>query len=136
MWQCPTCGRSFKKKNQNHYCQDGPRSVTDYIAAQPEPVQALLNQIRDTLRQALPEASERISWQMPTYWQNRNLIHFAAFKNHIGIYPGDQAIARFADELAGYRTSKGAWQIPIGEAMPLHLIARIARWCATEENHG
>ena len=136
MWQCPSCGRSFKKQNQNHFCPTGPQSVTDYIAAQPEPVQVLLNQVRDTLRQALPEASERISWQMPTFWQSRNIIHFAVFKSHIGIYPGDQAIAHFAAELAGYKTSKGAWQIPIGETVPLHLIARIARWCATEENHG
>ena len=135
MWQCPTCGRSFKKKNQNHFCQDGPRSVTDYIAAQPEPVQVLLNQIRDTLRQALPEASERISWQMPTYWQGKNIIHFAAHTKHVGLYPGPDAIEHFAGELEGFSRSKGAIQFPYDRELPLDLIGRIAAWCKETGHH-
>lgn len=129
MWKCPKCGRSFKNQYQDHYCGEAPETIDSYIAAQPEGVRPLLDQIRGTLRSALPDAQERISWRMPTFWKGRNIIHFAAFKNHIGLYPGDKAIKFFADRLTAYKTSKGAVQIPYSEPLPLELIAEIAKWC-------
>lgn len=94
-----------------------PKTVDVYIAAQPESVQPFLNQVRDTIRAVLPEAQERISWSMPTYWNKHNIIHFAAFKNHIGLYPGPKAIENFADRLIDYKTSKGAVQLPYSKRL-------------------
>ena len=66
MWTCPNCGREFKRAQQNHYCGKAPETVEAYIAAQPEDIQPILRQLRDTLRQSLPEAEERIAWSMPS----------------------------------------------------------------------
>ena len=106
-----------------------------YIAAQPESVQPFLNQVRDTIRAVLPDAQERISWSMPTYWNKHNIIHFAAFKMHIGLYPGPKAIENFADRLTEYKTSKGAVQLPYSKPLPLDLIADIAIWCNKTGDH-
>jgi uncharacterized protein YdhG (YjbR/CyaY superfamily) len=129
MWQCPKCGRKFKKQNQEHFCTEKPKTIDEYILEQPETVQSLLNQVRDTICAAIPDAEQRISWSMPTFWKNQNIIHFAAFKNHIGLYPGDKAMVHFADRLAEYKTSKGATQLPYSKPLPLNLIAEIAIWC-------
>ena len=136
MWQCPQCGRSFKKQNQDHFCVDAPMTIDAYIALQPEAIRPILNQVRDTIRQALPEASEKISWQMPTFWKKINIIHFAAFKKHVGIFPGSEAMEHFADRLTEYKTSKGAWQLPYDKPLPLDLITEMAKWCyETGNNH-
>ncbi len=136
MWQCPKCLRWFETREQSHFCQDAPKTIDDYIALQPESVQPVLHQIRDTIRTALPDAEERISWRMPTYWRKRNIIHFAAFSRHIGLYPGDKAVAHFSERLTGYKTSKGTIQFPYNKPMPLELIAEIAKWCLeTCNNH-
>ena len=127
MWTCPSCGRSFQKNNQDHYCEP----VTDidaYIAAQPEAVQSTLQDIRATIYAAAPDASEKISWQMPTFWQGGNLIHFAAFKKHVGLYPGPDAVVAFADRLKDYRTSKGAIQLPLNKPIDHQLITDIVAW--------
>lgn len=135
MWQCPACGRNFQNTNQDHYCGEPPKTIDAYIGAQPEHVRPLLNRVRDTLHAALPDAQERISWRMPTYWKGRNVIHFAAFKAHIGLYPGEQAMVEFADRLTAYKTSRGAIQIPYDKPLPLDLIAEIAKWCYETGNH-
>jgi uncharacterized protein YdhG (YjbR/CyaY superfamily) len=135
MWHCPKCGREFKKQNQAHFCGEPPKTIDEYIAAQPESVQPTLNQVRDSLRAVLPHAQERISWGMPTYWDKHNIIHFAAFKKHIGLCPGDKAIVNFADRLTEYKTSKGAVQLPYSKQLPLELIAEIAKWCNETGNH-
>ena len=106
-----------------------PKSVDEYIAWQEESVQLLLIQIRDTIRKAIPDATEKISWGMPTYKKKHNLIHFAVAKKHIGIYPGDEAVVHFAEELTGYSFDKGNIRIPKKEPLPLDLIKRIAVWC-------
>lgn len=135
MWKCPKCGREFENADQSHFCGDKPKTIDEYVSAQPVSVQPLLNQVQNTLREALPEAEERISWSMPTYWKHRNIIHFAAFKKHIGIYPGSEAIVHFADRLAEYKTSKGAVQFQFDKPLPLMLIAEIAKWCYETGNH-
>jgi len=127
-WKCPKCGRTFSRQQQDHYCVK-PQNIDEYIAAQDESVQPRLREVRAVLRDALPEAEERISWSMPTYWKGKNLIHFAAFKKHLGIYPGDEAIAAFADELADYKTSKGAIRLPYDRELPAELLTRLAGWC-------
>ena len=102
--------------------------IDEYIQAQDEAIRGRLILIRDAIRSAIPDAEERISWSMPTYWKGRNIIHFAAFKNHIGIYPGGDATVAFAEKLTDYKTSKGAIQLPNNTELPLELIAEIARW--------
>lgn len=73
-------------------------------------------------------AKEKMSWQMPTFWQTENLIHFAAFKNHIGIYPGGEATAVFAERLTDYKVSKGTIQLHLNKPIPYDLIEDITRW--------
>jgi uncharacterized protein YdhG (YjbR/CyaY superfamily) len=105
-------------------------SIDSYISAQAEAVQPLLKSVLKTLRKALPTATEKISWQMPTFWKGQNLIHFAAQKNHLGIYPGAEAMEHFSPRLTDYKTSKGAAQFPyktFGDEQ-LALIAEIAAW--------
>jgi uncharacterized protein YdhG (YjbR/CyaY superfamily) len=128
MWKCPKCGREFSKKNQDHYCIK-PQTIDDYIAAQEESIRPRLKQLRSIIHGAIPEAQEKISWSMPTYWKRKNLIHFAAFKKHIGLYPGDEATSVFADKLADFEVNKGTIRLPHDRDLPEKLIADIAKWC-------
>ena len=134
MWVCPKCGRSFKNRNQSHYCGPKPATIDAYISAQPKEIQPVLNAVRDTIRAALPDAEERMAWSMPTYWKEYNLIHFAANKNHLGLYAGAEAVDAFAGRLAGYKTNKGTIQFPYAQPVPLGLIAEIAAWCWQAQN--
>ena len=127
-WKCPKCGREFSKQGQSHYCEK-PQTIDEYIAVQDEAVRPKLNDVRAILRSALPDAQERISWSMPTYWKGQNLIHFAASKKHIGIYPGGEATTVFAEELAGIDVSKGTIRLPYDKELPAELIKKIAVWC-------
>lgn len=129
MWKCPKCQREFKNQSQSHFCGEKENNIDEYIAEQPEEIQDLLNQVRDTIRSAIPDAEEHISWRMPTFWKKQNIIHFASFKNHMGIYPGDKAIEHFQEKLTEYKTSKGALQLPYSKPLPLELIAEITKWC-------
>lgn len=108
--------------------QRAAETVDDYLAGKPQEVRPALQAIRCTIRDAAPDSVERIAWGMPTYWQGKNIIHFAAFKHHIGIYPGPEAIAAFADRLADYRTSKGAIQLPLDGEVDQELIADLVKW--------
>lgn len=83
------------------------------------------------IKAGIPEAMEKISWSMPTYyWRGRSLIQFAASKRHLGLYPGPEAVAAFAERLTEFKTSKGAIQFPYDKPLPLELISEIAEWCA------
>ena len=127
-WKCPKCGRMFARRDQSHYCEK-PGTVDEYIAAQDEAVQPKLNALRAILRAALPNAQECISWSMPTYRRGRNLIHFAASRKHIGLYPGEEAVAFFAQEMTDLDVSKGTIRLPYDRDLPADLITRIAGWC-------
>ena len=131
MWKCPKCGREFSRQNQDHYCVK-PETIDAYIAMQDEAVQPRLREVRDILRAALPGAQERMSWSMPTFWKGRNIIHFAASKKHLGLYPGGEATAVFADRLTGFDVSKGTIRLPYDKPLPVALIADIARWCLSQ----
>ena len=128
MWKCPKCNKEFKNTNQNHSCTDKPASVDGYIAAQPEEVQPILQKVREVIRDAAPNAKEKISWQMPTYWQDENLIHFSTHKNHISIHPGAIEKIPFQDRLTGYEMSKGSIQFPHDKPIDYDLVADITRW--------
>ena len=103
-------------------------TIREYIDSQEESIRPRLNAFYDTIRAAIPEAEERISWGMPTFWKGRNIIHFAPAKAHIGLYPGAEAVVFFAPRLMEYKTSKGAIQLPNDRELPLGLVADIARW--------
>ena len=105
-----------------------PTNIDEYISGFAPDVQKMLEQVRATIQKAAPGATEAIKYAMPTFVLNGNLIHFAAFKNHIGIYPAPVAIKAFEKDFARYKTSKGAVQLPLGEPMPLSLIAKVTRF--------
>ncbi len=134
MWKCPRCGREFKNKDQSHYCGEKPKTIDEYILSQDADKQEDLLFIRQILRDALPEAEERISWSMPTFWKKHNILHFAASKRHIGLYPGPEAVLHFAEELQDYKTDKGTIRIPYGK-VDAALIEKIAKWCWETGNH-
>ena len=94
-----------------------------------------MKEIRNAIHAALPEAEERISWSMPTFWKGKNIIQFAGFKKHIGLYPGPEAVMEFSERLKEYKTSKGTVQIPYSKPLPLDLIQDIAGWCCETGNH-
>ena len=137
MWKCPKCGRTFKKENQSHFCGKAPATIDEYILSQDEEIRGQLQSVREVIREKLPDATEKISWSMPTYWKEYNIIHFAAQKKHIGLYPGPEAVTHFAERLdqAGFKYSKGSIQIPYSDELPLDLIAEIAGWCRDTGNH-
>jgi len=108
--------------------------IEQYIDGQAEAVQAPLRELYVALKAALPQAQERISYQMPTFWQGRNLIHFAAFRRWLGLFPGGEATTVFADRLIGYSTSKGDIRIPYGQPLPVSLVQDIARWCEAKNS--
>ncbi len=107
--------------------------INEYISEFPEEIKEILEQIRETIRQAAPEAKEAIKYGMPTFVLNGNLVHFAAFKNHIGFYPAPSGIDAYIDELAAYRTGKGTIQFPINQPIPYDLIAKVVKF-RVEEN--
>lgn len=127
-WICPKCGREFRRTNQDHYCEK-PQSIDAYIAAQDEAVRPRLQRLRRIIQEAIPDAEERISWSMPTFWKGTNLIHFAVFQKHISIYPGEATAAAFAGQLTGFDVRKGTIRLYHDQELPEALIREIAKWC-------
>lgn len=105
--------------------QPAPKTIDEYIAGFPQDVQVLLEQVRQTIRAAAPEAEETIKYQMPTFMLNGNLVYFAAFKKHIGFYPIPSGIDAFKEELSRYEGGKGSVKFPLDQPLPLDLIRRI-----------
>jgi len=108
------------------------KNINDYISLFPKDVQANLKSLRETISKAAPDAEEAISYQMPTFKLNGNLVHFAAYKNHIGFYPTPSGIEAFKKELLKYKSSKGAVQFPIDEKLPLGLVSKIVKYRVKE----
>lgn len=109
-----------------------PETIDEYIAGFPQDIQEILQKIRLTVRQAAPDAQETISYQMPTFVLKGNLVHFAAFKNHIGFYPVPSGIEAFREELASYLGGKGSVRFPLDQPIPYDLIGRIVAFRVTE----
>ncbi len=105
-----------------------------YISQFPPDVQKRLHLLREMIRKAAPEAEERIAYEMPTYYLNGNLVHFAAFKKHIGLYPTPSGIAAFREELAEYKNAKGSVQFPHSRPLPYDLIRRIIEFRVDENS--
>lgn len=110
-----------------------PENIDNYIAGFPEDIQQILEKIRATIKNAAPEAEETIKYRMPTFTLKGNLVHFAAFKNHIGFYPAPTGIESFRKELSAYKGAKGSVQFPLDKPLPLSLITKIVRY-RVEEN--
>lgn len=107
-------------------------TIENYIAAFPVEIQKLLKKIRETIKKAAPEAEEKISYAIPTFYLNGNLVYFAAYKNHIGFYPSPSGISAFKKELSVYAGSKGAVQFPLVKPLPLELISKIVKFRVKE----
>ncbi len=112
--------------------QASPKNIDEYIAQFSPEIQAIMQTVRKAIHEAAPLATEKISWQMPTFYHYGNLIHFAGNKNHLGIYPGASGVEHFAAELTEYKTSKGAIQFPYAKPLPIELIQTITKYRMAE----
>lgn len=108
-------------------------TIDEYIAGFPPGIREKLSEMRRVIHETAPEATEKISYQMPTFYLNGNLVHFAAFKNHIGFYPTPSGLEAFKEEIAQYPNSKGAVQFPHDQPIPFDLVRRIVEF-RREEN--
>lgn len=102
--------------------------IDQYISAFPEEVQKKLTRLRTLINQLAPDATEKISYQIPTFFLNGNLVHFAAYSKHIGFYPSSSGIAQFEQDLSGYKYSKGTVQFPLDQPLPIELITKIVKF--------
>jgi uncharacterized protein YdhG (YjbR/CyaY superfamily) len=108
------------------------QTIDEYIMQFPDNIQHILKKLREVIKEAAPEAEEKISYQMPTFYLFGNLVHFAVCKNHIGFYPTPSGIETFKKELAEYKSSKGAVQFPIENPLPFNIINEIVKYRVTE----
>lgn len=115
---------------------DSIKTIDQYIVNYPEDVQLILKKVRQTIQDAAPEAKEKMSYGIPTFYLNGNLVHFGAYPKHIGFYPGAQALVDFAPKLKDYNTSKGTVQFQLNQPIPYDLIRDItlARVSMVKEN--
>jgi uncharacterized protein YdhG (YjbR/CyaY superfamily) len=109
-----------------------PRNIDEYIAGYPVDVQELLQRVRETIRKAAPDAEEKISYRLPTFFLKGNLVHFGAFTAHVGFYPTSTGILNFQEELSPYESSRGAVRFPFDRPIPLALITRIVKFRVKE----
>lgn len=108
------------------------KKIDDYIAAFPKDTQTVLKKMRATIRKAAPKAEETINYQIPTFTLQGNLVHFAAFKNHIGFYPTPSGIEKFKEELSVYEGAKGSVKFPLDKPMPYALVTKIVKFRVKE----
>lgn len=109
-------------------------NIDDYMLQFPKDIQKLLKQMRSTIKKTAPKAEEAMKYGIPTFVLNGNLVHFAAYKNHIGFYPAPSGLLAFKKEIARYKSSKGAVQFPIEEPLPLDLISKIVKFRVAENS--
>ena len=105
-----------------------PKDIDEYIAGFPEDVQKILEKIRTTIRKAAPDAEETIKYQMPTFTLNGNLVHFAAYKKHIGFYPAPRGVEKFKQALSAYEGAKSTVRFPLDKPIPFGLISKIVKF--------
>ena len=108
------------------------QSIDEYILKFPAEIQEILQKLREVIKESAPDAKERISYQMPTFALHGNLVHFAAYKNHIGFYPTPSGINAFKRELSEYKGAKGSVQFPIEKPLPYPLIRKIVEFRVAE----
>jgi uncharacterized protein YdhG (YjbR/CyaY superfamily) len=112
--------------------QIAPKKMDEYITDFPKDIQEILGKIRMTIRKAAPDAEETIKYQIPTFTLKGNLVHFAAFKKHIGFYPAPTGIVRFRKELSLYAGAKGSVRFPLDKPIPFGLISKIVKFRVKE----
>jgi uncharacterized protein YdhG (YjbR/CyaY superfamily) len=112
--------------------QPTPQNIDEYIAGFPDDIQAILQKMRTLIHEAAPQAKEDIKYAIPTFTLNGNLVHFAAFKNHIGFYPTPSGTEKFQQELSSYKAAKGSIQFPLSQPIPYDLIRRIVEFRVQE----
>jgi uncharacterized protein YdhG (YjbR/CyaY superfamily) len=108
--------------------QSEPKNIDEYIAGFPEDVQEILEEIRTTIRNAAPNAAETIKYQMPTFTLHGNLVHFAAYKKHIGFYPAPRGVEKFKEALSAYEGAKSTVRFPLDKPIPFGLISKIVKF--------
>ena len=124
MWTCPKCGRTFRNCNQSHYCGKAPETIEEYILGQPEEVQPILQQLQETIHASIPEAKEKISWSMPTFWKGRVKVH-ATFDGipydgsivNMGVKNEDGSVCYILGMLKSIRTQLGK-----GDGDTVHIV--------------
>jgi uncharacterized protein YdhG (YjbR/CyaY superfamily) len=133
-----------KKNNEIKYTKEGIKgegmednkiafeTIDEYILLFPLEIQEILKKLRSVIKESAPDAEEKISYQMPTFAQHGNLVHFAVCKNHIGFYPTPSGIDAYRDELSEYKGTKGAIHFPIQKPLPYELISKIVKFRVTE----
>lgn len=109
-------------------------TMDEYIAAFPKNIQDILERLRRVIRESAPESDETINYGIPTFKLNGNLVHFAAFKRHIGFYPTPSAVVAFKKELSPYKQAKGSVQFPIDQPIPFDLVKKIVRFKVKENS--
>jgi uncharacterized protein YdhG (YjbR/CyaY superfamily) len=107
-------------------------SIDEYITTFPKEVQEILKKLRSVIKEAAPDAEEKISYRMPTFAQRGNLVHFAACKKHIGFYPTPSGIQAFKNELSAFKGARGSIQFPIDKPLPYQLIGNIVMFRVAE----
>jgi uncharacterized protein YdhG (YjbR/CyaY superfamily) len=118
----------FYEGNNMRTSQTAPKDIDEYIAGFPNDVQRILEKIRLTIRKAAPDAEEAIKYQIPTFTLTGNLVHFAAYKEHIGFYPAPRGIEKFKKELSVYEGGKGTVRFPLDKPIPFDLISKIVKF--------
>jgi len=108
------------------------KNIDEYIEVQPDEIRLILQKVRSVIQDAAPEATEKISYGMPTFFLHGNLLHFAANKHHLGFYPAPSGLQAFPMEIANYKSSKGAVQFPYNQPIPYDLIAEIVKFRVVE----
>jgi uncharacterized protein YdhG (YjbR/CyaY superfamily) len=118
----------FYEGNNMRTNQRAPKDIDEYIAGFSNDVQRILEKIRMTIRKAAPDAEEAIKYQIPTFTLKGNLVHFAAYKEHIGFYPAPRGIEKFKRELSAYEGGKGTVRFPLDKPIPFDLISKIVKF--------
>jgi uncharacterized protein YdhG (YjbR/CyaY superfamily) len=126
------CFSGSDERNDMKTDQTAPQNIDEYIAGFPHDVQEILEKIRMTIRKAAPDAEETINYQIPTFTLKGNLVHFAAFKKHIGFYPTPTGIEKFKNELSVYEGAKGSVKFPLDKPIPFALISKIVKFRVKE----
>ncbi len=127
MWKCPKCGREFRRTNQGHYCGNAPVDVNEYIEAQAVEAHAHLTELRNIIRNNVPDVRERIAWSMPVYEKEKRSVSFAACKKHVSLYVDFEILETFKLQLSEFEIKKNALYLPYNKTLPVELITDIIK---------
>ncbi|MBG9979911.1 DUF1801 domain-containing protein [Facklamia sp. DSM 111018] len=130
---CEKCGEELSEVK--HHCLGRAKTISAYIRIQEVEIQPILQKVDSVIREVLLNAESGIKWGMPSYWEDRNIMHFAAHKKYFNLYTGAEAIEKFDHQLESYVTTKGAIKFPYDQTIDYDLIKKITEWCYQTGNH-